>query len=86
MMWCVAGELKVWCVAPHRAIIIAAAPGEKLPLYPEPTHVISPRAVQLSVVVDDKKVVTSWFLTSFTNNPFLSTYQTSLDCRVQLLE
>eukprot|EP00731_Ephydatia_muelleri_P024749 Em0016g1020a len=39
----------------RRAIIIAAAPGERLPLYPEPTHVFSPRAVQLTVVVDDKK-------------------------------
>lgn len=43
----------------RRAIIIAAAPGEKLPLYPEPTHVFSPRAVQLSVVVDDKKYVSN---------------------------
>eukprot|EP00731_Ephydatia_muelleri_P034947 Em0087g16a len=43
----------------EEAIIIAAAPGEKLPLYPEPTHVISPRAVQLSVVVDDKKYISN---------------------------
>ncbi|XP_065183686.1 DNA (cytosine-5)-methyltransferase 1-like [Sycon ciliatum] len=39
----------------RRAIIMAAAPGEKLPRYPEPTHVFSPRACQLSVMVDDKK-------------------------------
>ena len=39
-----------------RAIIIAAAPGEKLPYYPEPTHCFSPRGFQLTVVVDDKKV------------------------------
>ena len=50
-------------IAPHRAIIIAAATGGKLPLYPETTNVFSPRAVQLSVAVDDKKVLTSWFKT-----------------------
>ncbi|PIK50641.1 DNA (cytosine-5)-methytransferase 1 [Apostichopus japonicus] len=40
----------------RRAIILAAAPGEKLPMYPEPQHVFSPRACQLSVVIDDKKI------------------------------
>ena len=40
----------------HRAIVLAAAPGEKLPSFPDPTHVFSPRACQLTVVVDDKKV------------------------------
>ena len=40
----------------RRAIILAAAPGEKLPLYPEPMHTFAPRAMQLSVVVDEKKV------------------------------
>jgi len=35
---------------------MAAAPGEVLPLYPEPTHCFSPRAIQLTVMVDDKKV------------------------------
>lgn len=39
-----------------RAIIIAAAPGEILPQFPSPLHVFNPRACQLSVVVDDKKV------------------------------
>ncbi|GFV05306.1 hypothetical protein TNCV_225171 [Trichonephila clavipes] len=39
----------------RRAIILAAAPGEELPLFPEPTHVFSPRACQLTVQVDDKK-------------------------------
>ncbi|KAI8508772.1 DNA (cytosine-5)-methyltransferase 1 [Branchiostoma belcheri] len=39
----------------RRAIILAAAPGEKLPMYPEPQHVFSPRACQLSVMVDEKK-------------------------------
>lgn len=42
----------------HRAIVLAAAPGEKLPNFPEPTHCFSPRAVQLTVVIDDDKVVT----------------------------
>ena len=41
----------------RRAIILAAAPGEKLPYYPEPTHCFSPRGVQLTVMVDEKKVV-----------------------------
>ena len=40
----------------YRAIILAAAPGEKLPYYPEPLHVFAPRAMQLTVMVDDKKV------------------------------
>ncbi|XP_054724016.1 DNA (cytosine-5)-methyltransferase PliMCI-like [Uloborus diversus] len=39
----------------RRAIILAAAPGEKLPSFPEPSHVFSMRACQRSVVVDDKK-------------------------------
>ena len=39
-----------------RAIILAAAPGEKLPHFPNPTHVFSPRACQLTVVVNDIKV------------------------------
>lgn len=43
----------------RRAIILAAAPGEKLPLYPEPLHVFAPRACSLNVVVDDKKYVSN---------------------------
>lgn len=43
----------------RRAIILAAAPGEPLPLFPEPLHVFAPRACQLSVVVDDKKFVSN---------------------------
>ncbi|XP_063239030.1 DNA (cytosine-5)-methyltransferase PliMCI-like [Bacillus rossius redtenbacheri] len=43
----------------RRAIILAAAPGEQLPNYPEPLHVFSPRACQLTVMVDDKKYVTN---------------------------
>ncbi|KAG7199233.1 hypothetical protein KM043_018102 [Ampulex compressa] len=39
----------------RRLIILAAAPGEILPKYPEPTHVFSKRACQLSVIVDNKK-------------------------------
>nr|XP_054770266.1 DNA (cytosine-5)-methyltransferase PliMCI-like [Lytechinus pictus] len=40
----------------RRAIILAAAPGEKLPFYPEPLHVFAPRACSLSVVIGDKKI------------------------------
>ena len=36
----------------RRAIILAAAPGEQLPLYPEPRHVFSPSDCQLSVQID----------------------------------
>ncbi|KFO14060.1 DNA (cytosine-5)-methyltransferase 1, partial [Balearica regulorum gibbericeps] len=43
----------------RRAIVLAAAPGEKLPMFPEPLHVFAPRACQLSVVVDDKKFVSN---------------------------
>uniref|UniRef100_A0A665UGH7 DNA (cytosine-5)-methyltransferase n=1 Tax=Echeneis naucrates TaxID=173247 RepID=A0A665UGH7_ECHNA len=43
----------------RRAIILAAAPGEKLPLYPEPLHVFAPRACSLSVVVDEKKYISN---------------------------
>ena len=37
----------------RRAIILAAAPGETLPLYPEPRHVFSRSACSLSVQIDD---------------------------------
>ena len=40
----------------RRAIILAAAPGQKLPMYPDPTHCFARRACQLTVVVDDTKV------------------------------
>uniref|UniRef100_A0AAQ4Q520 DNA (cytosine-5)-methyltransferase n=1 Tax=Gasterosteus aculeatus aculeatus TaxID=481459 RepID=A0AAQ4Q520_GASAC len=43
----------------RRAIILAAAPGEKLPRYPEPLHVFAPRACSLSVVVDEKRHVSN---------------------------
>uniref|UniRef100_A0A8B9R729 DNA (cytosine-5)-methyltransferase n=1 Tax=Astyanax mexicanus TaxID=7994 RepID=A0A8B9R729_ASTMX len=43
----------------RRAIILAAAPGEKLPRYPEPLHVFAPRACSLNVAVDEKKYVTN---------------------------
>ncbi|XP_077510414.1 DNA (cytosine-5)-methyltransferase PliMCI-like [Amblyomma americanum] len=43
----------------RRAIILAAAPGEKLPLYPEPEHVFAPRACQLTVMVDDRKYLSN---------------------------
>ncbi|KAK3733077.1 hypothetical protein QZH41_008420, partial [Actinostola sp. cb2023] len=54
---CTFGVLQAGCYGVpqtrRRAIIIAAAPGEVLPLYPEPTHCFSPRACQLTVKVDD---------------------------------
>nr|Q27746.1 RecName: Full=DNA (cytosine-5)-methyltransferase PliMCI; AltName: Full=DNA methyltransferase PliMCI; Short=DNA MTase PliMCI; Short=M.PliMCI; AltName: Full=Dnmt1; AltName: Full=MCMT [Paracentrotus lividus]CAA90563.1 DNA (cytosine-5-)-methyltransferase [Paracentrotus lividus] len=40
----------------RRAIILAAAPGEKLPFYPEPLHVFSSRACSLSVMIGEKKI------------------------------
>ncbi|XP_069697598.1 DNA (cytosine-5)-methyltransferase 1-like isoform X2 [Periplaneta americana] len=43
----------------RRAIILAAAPGEILPNYPEPTHVFNPKVCQLGVVVDDKKFLSN---------------------------
>uniref|UniRef100_A0A3Q3G927 DNA (cytosine-5)-methyltransferase n=1 Tax=Labrus bergylta TaxID=56723 RepID=A0A3Q3G927_9LABR len=43
----------------RRAIILAAAPGEELPRYPEPLHVFAPRACSLNVVVDEKKYVSN---------------------------
>lgn len=43
----------------RRAIILAAAPGEKLPRYPEPLHVFAPRACSLTVAVDEKKYVSN---------------------------
>lgn len=43
----------------RRAIILAAAPGEKLPRYPEPLHVFAPRACSLNVVVDERKFVSN---------------------------
>uniref|UniRef100_A0A8D1LYB3 DNA (cytosine-5)-methyltransferase n=1 Tax=Sus scrofa TaxID=9823 RepID=A0A8D1LYB3_PIG len=52
----------------RRAIILAAAPGEQLPLFPEPLHVFAPRACQLSVVVDDKKFVSN--ITRLSSGPF----------------
>uniref|UniRef100_A0A8C3QTV2 DNA (cytosine-5)-methyltransferase 1 n=1 Tax=Cyanoderma ruficeps TaxID=181631 RepID=A0A8C3QTV2_9PASS len=52
----------------RRAIVLAAAPGEKLPMFPEPLHVFAPRACQLSVVVDDKKFVSN--ITRTYSGPF----------------
>ncbi|KAK2110523.1 DNA (cytosine-5)-methyltransferase 1 [Saguinus oedipus] len=49
-------------------IILAAAPGEKLPLFPEPLHAFAPRACQLSMVVDDKKFVSN--ITRLSSGPF----------------
>ncbi|XP_028404799.1 DNA (cytosine-5)-methyltransferase 1-like isoform X2 [Dendronephthya gigantea] len=44
----------------RRAIILAAAPGQKLPMYPDPTHCFARRACQLTVVVDDTKYVSNF--------------------------
>lgn len=43
----------------RRLIIMAAAPGYKLPLYPEPTNVFSRRACSLTVTIDGKRFVTN---------------------------
>lgn len=40
----------------RRAIIMAAAPGYTLPMFPEPTHCFARRACQVNVQVDDTKV------------------------------
>ncbi|XP_013164301.1 PREDICTED: DNA (cytosine-5)-methyltransferase 1-like [Papilio xuthus] len=43
----------------RRLIILAAAPGYKLPMYPEPTHVFSRRACSLTATIDGKRFVTN---------------------------
>ncbi|XP_028173545.1 DNA (cytosine-5)-methyltransferase PliMCI-like isoform X2 [Ostrinia furnacalis] len=43
----------------RRLIIFAAAPGYKLPLYPEPTHVFSRRACSLTTTIDGKRFATN---------------------------
>lgn len=43
----------------RRLIIMAAAPGEQLPFYPEPTHVFNKRGSSLNVQVGDKKFITN---------------------------
>ena len=47
-----------YIVSVSRAIVLAAAPGEVLPQFPEPTYCFSTRAGSLSVVIDDRKVHT----------------------------
>lgn len=37
-------------------IILAAAPGETLPKYPEPMHVFNKRVCAVHIVVDNKRV------------------------------
>lgn len=39
----------------RRMILIAAAPGEILPKFPEPTHVFSKRCCSLTIMIDNKK-------------------------------
>ncbi|PZC79547.1 hypothetical protein B5X24_HaOG216212 [Helicoverpa armigera] len=43
----------------RRLIILAAAPGYKLPCYPEPTHVFSRRACSLTTTIDGKRFGTN---------------------------
>ncbi|KAM3965336.1 DNA cytosine-5 methyltransferase [Aphomia sociella] len=43
----------------RRLIILASAPGYKLPSYPEPTHVFSRRACSLTTTIDGKRFVTN---------------------------
>ncbi|XP_025417391.1 LOW QUALITY PROTEIN: DNA (cytosine-5)-methyltransferase 1-like [Sipha flava] len=43
----------------RRLIIMAAAPGEQLPLYPEPIHVFNRKGSSLTVQVGDKKFKTN---------------------------
>ena len=52
----------------YRAIILAAAPGEKLPRYPEPLHTFSRKGMSLTVVADDIKYEPC--ITRFTSAPF----------------
>ena len=52
----------------YRAIILAAAPGEKLPRYPEPLHVFSRKGMSLTVTADDIKYEPC--ITRFTSAPF----------------
>ena len=55
----------------RRVILLAAAPGEALPHYPEPLHVFSPQACHLSVEIDDQRydTNTAWRL----EGPFRTT-------------
>ena len=43
----------------RRCFLMAAAPGEKLPNYPEPIHVFSNRSASLNVLVDEKNFSTN---------------------------
>ncbi|KAI8436671.1 hypothetical protein MSG28_010159 [Choristoneura fumiferana] len=43
----------------RRLIVLAAAPGYCLPLYPEPTHVFSRRACSLTINIDGKRFVSN---------------------------
>ncbi|XP_074116994.1 DNA (cytosine-5)-methyltransferase 1-like [Sminthopsis crassicaudata] len=63
----------------RRAFILAAAPGEKLPVFPEPLHVFSPRCSQLSAVVDNKRFVSN--IKRLTSAPFrtITVYDTMSD-------
>lgn len=59
MIFTVENQIRYFCIISFsffRLIIIAAAPGYKLPTFPDPTHVFSPHASNVEVTVDDKKV------------------------------
>ncbi|XP_034947832.1 DNA (cytosine-5)-methyltransferase 1-like [Chelonus insularis] len=47
--------------ARRRIILLAAAPGSTLPMYPEPLHVFSKRSCQLDVVIDGRKYSPNFF-------------------------
>ncbi|ESN92163.1 hypothetical protein HELRODRAFT_116156 [Helobdella robusta] len=56
---CTFGVLQAGCYGipqtRRRAIILASAPGYKLPFYPEPMHSFSVRGMQLTVAVDGRR-------------------------------
>jgi len=56
---CTFGVLQAGCYGVaqtrRRAFILACAPGEVLPQYPEPQHVFSPNAMQLKVVIEGQQ-------------------------------
>jgi DNA (cytosine-5)-methyltransferase 1 len=56
---CTFGVLQAGCYGVaqtrRRMILMAAAPGEILPMYPEPTHTFCPKALSLSVTIDQRR-------------------------------
>ncbi|KAL5271589.1 hypothetical protein ACHWQZ_G002012 [Mnemiopsis leidyi] len=68
---CTFGVLQAGCYGVaqtrRRAFLLAAAPGEVLPQFPEPRHVFSPKAMSLSVTIDNKQY--SQHITRFDSAP-----------------